>query len=191
MDFCLNLLIFLITLILVICFFRKEGRWDSGNVKKAFRFFTVQSNALCAGAALLMCLAPGSDWAWTLKYVGTAAVTVTMLTVLLFLGPSLGSYRELLEGPDLYMHLVTPLLALISFCVLERRGLSLPVALLGLLPTALYGVLYAYKILAAPPEKAWKDFYGFNRGGKWGISLACMLLGTLLICLGLMGLQSL
>lgn len=190
MDIFLNALIFVLTLTLTVRFFHKDGTWHISNGTAAFRFFTVLSNELCAAAALLMCLTPSEPWVWTFKYIGTAAVTVTMLTVFLFLGPNLG-YKKMLTGPDLYMHLVTPLLALISFCVLERRGLSLPVALLGLLPTALYGVLYAYKILAAPPEKAWKDFYGFNRGGKWGISLACMLLGTLLICLGLMGLQSL
>ena len=56
---------------------------------------------------------------------------------------------------------------------------------------ALYAVLYACKVLLAPPEKAWEDFYGFNRGGKWYLSVCLMLLGTLLICLGLAALQSL
>ena len=191
MDLLLNGTIVLITLAITLRFSREKGRWKPERLKGAFRFFTVQSNVLCALAALLMCVAPGAGWVWLLKYVGTAAVTVTMLTVFLFLGPSLGGYRDLLRGADFFMHLVTPLLALISFCVLERRGLCFGAAMTGLIPVALYGSLYAYKILYAPPERAWEDFYGFNKNGKWYISLAAMLLGTFLICLGLWALQSL
>ena len=64
-------------------------------------------------------------------------------------------------------------------------------ALAGLLPVALYGPLYLYKILFAPPEKRWEDFYGFNKTGKWPVSFAAMLAGTFLICMGIMALQNL
>ena len=37
----INLIIFLVTLIILILFFRKDGKWDAGNAKKAFRYFTV------------------------------------------------------------------------------------------------------------------------------------------------------
>jgi hypothetical protein len=107
MDIFLNALIFTLTLILTAGFFRKDGSFRFCNGAVAFRYFTVLSNVFCAAAALLMCFSPSSSWAWTLKYIGTAAVTVTMLTVFLFLGPNLG-YKRLLTGPDLYMHLVTP-----------------------------------------------------------------------------------
>ena len=190
MDLFLNALIVLITLVILICFSRREGKWAPGQVRYAFRFFTVQSNALCAAAALLMCVAPAAPWVRLLKYVGTAAVTVTMLTVLFFLGPSMGGYRDLLKGADFYMHLVTPLLALISFCGFERRGLGFGLSLTGLIPVALYGTLYAYKILLAPPGKAWEDFYGFNKTGRWYISILAMLAGTFLICLALWGIQN-
>ena len=190
MDRILNALIFLITLVLVGRCFRRDGAWSFANARTAFRFFTVQSNVLCAASALLMAILPGPTWVWLFKYVGTVAVTVTMVTVLVFLGPAYG-YRPLLSGGDLFMHLITPLLALFSFCVLERRGLSLPQALLGLIPTALYGLLYGWKVLGAPPHRAWEDFYGFNKGGKWPASVAAMVGGTFLICMILMGLQSL
>ena len=45
----------------------------------------------------------------------------------------------------------------------------------------LYGLFYLYKIMYAPEEKRWEDFYTFNRGGKWPISFAAMLLGGFLI----------
>lgn len=191
MDLVLNALIFLITVLQFLRLFQMNEGWSTARVKSALRFFTVQSNILCAAAALLMCLAPSCPWVWLLKYIGTAAVTVTMVTVFVFLAPALGSLKRLMQGADFYMHLVTPLLALISFCGLERRGIGFGLALTGMLPTTLYAVLYAYKILLAPPEKSWKDFYGFNRGGKWYLSALAMLAGTFVICVALMALQNL
>lgn len=191
MSTAINAIIFLITLALVARFFWKDGAWSPGNARKAFRFFTVQSNAFCAAAALTMCLFPAARWAWTLKYVGTAAVTVTMLTVFLFLGPSMGGYKPLLAGGDLFMHLLTPLLALLSFVLLERRGMDFGTALLGMLPVALYGAWYLYKAVLAPEGKAWEDFYGFNKGGKWPVAFAAMMVGGFGVCVGLMALQNL
>ena len=193
-DIILNAVIFLITLVIVVfIFFRKEHNWDLKRGRSALRFFTAQSNVLCAISALLMCLFPQSQAAWLLKYVGTAAVTVTMLTVFLFLAPSVGKdwVSVLLKKSDLFMHLITPLLALISFCVFEKQGMTFGTALLGMLPVVLYGPWYLYKIRFAPEGKRWDDFYGFNKGGKWPISFTMMTVGTFLICMGLMALQNL
>ena len=124
----------------------------------------------------------------------TAAVTVTMLTVLLYLAPSVGKgwYDLLIKDlGDMFMHLLTPLMSLVSFCVFERRGMTFPQCLFGLLPVALYGPLYLYKILYAPEEKCWNDFYGFNKNGRWPVMFSVMLAGTFLMCLGIMALQNL
>ena len=190
MDLFLNALIAAIMLVILVSLFRSEDQWSTVRIRFAFRYFTVQSNAFCAAAALLLCLFPDAAWAWTLKFVATAAVTVTMLTVLCFLGRLYG-YRALLQGSDLIMHLINPLLALVSFCGFERRGLRFPLLLAGLIPVLLYGAHYFYRILLCAPEKRWEDFYGFNRGGRWYISLPAMLSATLLICLGLAALQNL
>ena len=189
-----NAAVFAITAFFTICFFRKDGRWDTGRGRKAFRFFTCQSNVFCATAALLTAVSQltGSlpDWIWILKYIGTAAVTVTMMTVLLFLGPVYGYEAVMKHESDLFMHLLTPLMALVSFCVFEKRGMSFGVSMLGLLPVVLYGGLYLYKTVYAPEGKRWEDFYAFNRTGKWPLSFAAMLAGSFLICLGIMALQN-
>ena len=196
-DWFLNTLIALLTLLIVVSFFRKDGQWVPERGKFALRFFTTLSNILCAAACLLTALAMNAggvpEWIWTLKYIGTAAVTVTMLTVLLFLAPSFGkgALKVLLSGTDLFMHLITPLLALVSFCVFERQGMTFCESLWGLLPVLLYGPLYLYKILFAPPEKRWDDFYGFNKQGKWPVAFAAMVAGTFAICMGIMALQNL
>ena len=195
-DWFLNILIALITLIIVVSFFRKEGQWVPERGKFALRFFTTLSNILCAAACLLTALAINAggipEWIWMLKYIGTAAVTVTMLTVLFFLAPSFGkgALKVLLSGTDLFMHLITPLLALVSFCVFEKRGMTFCQSLWGLLPVVLYGPVYLYKILFALPEKRWDDFYGFNKQGKWPVAFTGMVIGTFLICMGIMALQN-
>ena len=196
-DLILNFMIFLITAVLVAGFFRKDGKWAPDRGKYAFRFYTCQSNVLCAVSALLTAVfslsGPMPRWVWILKYIGTAAVTVTMLTVFLFLAPSVGKdwVKVLLTKSDLFMHLLTPVMALVSFCVLEKRGMTFPVSLWGMLSVLLYGPLYLYKILYAPEEKRWNDFYGFNRQGKWPVAFAAMGTGTFLVCAGIMALQNL
>lgn len=197
-DIILNAFIFLVTVILVILMFRKDGQWDIPRGKRAFRFYTVLSNCLCAIVSLLMALTalagPVPQWAWILKYIGTAAVTVTMLTVFFFLAHSMGKdwYQVLIKGAsNLFMHVLTPLLALLSFCLLEKRGMSFPQCLWGMLPVVLYGPVYLYKIKFVPEEKRWDDFYGFNKGGKWPIAFSGMVIDTFLICLGIMALQNL
>ena len=191
-DFILNGAIFTWTAFWMVRFFRKDGKWNLERGKTALRFFTVQSNLLCAFSALLICFFQTSEFVWLLKYVGTAAVTVTMLTVFFFLAPSIGKgwAAVLLKSHDLFMHLITPLTALVSFCMFEKRGMSFTQCLAGLLPVAYYGPLYLYKILYAPENKRWEDFYGFNKGGRWPVSYAAMMAGSLLICLGLMALQN-
>ena len=197
-DILLNTLIFCVTAALVFASFRRDGQWTPERGRGALRYFTFQSNILCAAAALAAAAfslaGPLPEWVWLLKYAGTAAVSVTMVTVFVFLAPSVGKdwYSVLLKGPfNLFMHLVTPLLALVSFCFLEKRGMPFAQCLWGLLPVVLYGPLYLYKTVYAPEGKRWEDFYGFNKQGRWPVSFAAMLAGTFLLCLGIMALQNL
>ncbi|WP_156035898.1 hypothetical protein [Butyrivibrio sp. AE3004] len=182
-SFVINLIIFVLTLILTIRFFREDGKWSPSRGKKAFRYFTTLSNVLCALTSLCMCFYPNAMCAYYLKIIGTAGVTVTMLTVFLFLGRIYG-YAVLLKGSDLFMHLITPLLALISLCAFEKRGISFVASFIGMIPVALYAPLYLYNVVLAPKEKRWEDFYAFNRDGKWWISYLMMLVGTAVVCVG-------
>ena len=190
MDPVLNFLIFVITLLILVRFFRKEGKWDPDRVRKTFRFYTCQSNVLCALSALAMGIAQLAgdvpQWVWIFKYIGTASVTVTMLTVFLFLAPSAGKdwYAILLKGANnLFMHLITPILAIVSFCLLEKRGMTFAESLWGLLPLIVYGQHYLYRILCAPEGRKWDDFYGFNKQGKWPLAFGMMLAGTFAVCM--------
>ena len=197
LDLILNILIFGITLAVVVTYFRKDGKWAPERGRFAFRFFTCQSNVLCACAALLAAVfgMAGSlpRWVWVLKYMGTVAVTVTMLTVFLFLWPSIGKggLKKLMEGSELFVHLINPLMAIVSFCLFERQGMTFAESLWGLVPVAVYGQHYLYRVVHAPEEKRWEDYYGFNKQGKWPVAFGIMMAGAFALCLVFMKVQNL
>ncbi len=149
------------------------------------RFFTAQSNVFCAVSALLVAAFRISgavpQWVLILKYVGTAAVTVTFLTVFLFLVPFLTGLKRALSGPDFWLHLVCPLLAIVSYVGWDQPEAPFWVVILGMLPVLLYACLYLHKVIAAPEEKRWDDYYSFNRNGKWPVSFAAMTFASFVI----------
>ena len=187
--------------VLSVILHRNEGEEKRPHFE-TFQYFTTDSNVLAALAALLMlpfgvrgALAGELTlplWATLVKYVGTASVTVTFLTVMVFLGPTQG-YPAMFAGYGLYMHLIGPLLAILSFCLLET-GLDLTWGqmLLGLLPTFVYGTTYLVMAVKRGKDKGgWEDFYGFNVGRRWFVSYIAMHIGTLVICVGLSALHNL
>ena len=153
--------------------------------RRLFYYFTTLSNVLCAIAALAVCITRLCGelpfWALLLKYAGTAAVTVTMLTVLLFLGPVSKDWKGLLSRADLFLHLINPLLALVSFLFFEKTAMPAWTIAVGTAPVVLYAILYWYKVIRAPAPRRWEDFYGFNAGGKWPLSIGAMLAAAALI----------
>ena len=176
----INEAIVFITLIALDALIRRTPR---EKLPQSFRYFTVLSNLFCAFTAflLMICELFGAmpSWAIALKYMGTVVVMVTFLTVFLFLLPASRSIEGLLgEWTEIIMHVITPLLAVISFLCFENRGLSAWVIPLGILPVLLYGWLYLSRVVL---NQTWPDFYGFNKNGKWTLSFSLMLLGTVIV----------
>lgn len=164
----LNLLNTLLVTAAVIAHFRRNPP------RVILRYFTVQSNLFCAAASLATAAArlfgTVPEPLLLVKYVATVAVAVTFLTVVLFLGPQYG-YKLMFSGPDLWLHLVCPLLALVCFFAWDRPRLTWMAALWGVLPVLLYGLLYLRQVVRV---KRWEDFYGFNRDGRWPLSFLAM-----------------
>ena len=192
----LNALTFVLVAFCIARFFTAGGE---GNMQVvgwiAFRYFTVDSNVLAAiGAAAMLfpairALRTGEERTpralLLFRYVGVAAVGVTFFTVLFFLGPIYG-YPAMYVGYNLFLHLLCPLFCFLSFLLLEGRREELPVRFfwLGVLPVVLYGALYFARVIVVGD---WPDFYAFNYGGRWYISMAAMLAATaLLSCLFLL-----
>ncbi len=191
---CVQLIFILFTVWSVADMFFSVG---SGNMQVSrsvvFRYFTVDSNILCgvscAFSVWFMIRALRREKGdipkavMLFRFAGTSAVTVTMMTVLLFLGILYG-YPAMFAGWNLWLHLLGPLLAILSFVWLERDG-SVPEKkhlFLAALPVIMYGVVYlVMAVLIGRDKGGWPDFYGFNIGGRWYFSYLGMIAGTLLI----------
>ena len=180
----LNILNFVLVAGCIVWGVRKADPWT-----RLFRYFTTLSNVLCAIASLIVVICELCGclplWALLIKYVGTAAVTVTMLTVFLFLGPVSHDWKGLLTRAELFLHLICPVLAIVSFLIFEKTSMPAWSIIVGALPVPVYGALYMYRVIYAPEEKRWEDFYGFNRGGKWAVSVVAMTVAGALIALAL------
>ena len=181
-------------------FYKKgaQGNMEGGG-GEVFKYVTVQSNVLMALASAMMLvfnvmiladptkLAP--HWMMLVKLIATVAVMLTLSVVFIVFVPSTGA-KPMLEGDNIYMHLISPILAALTLVAFDR-GAKLPYwcVLLGLIPTALYAVLYYYMVMKKGPERGgWDDFYKFNAGGKWYVMAALIFLMTaalgFLLCLG-------
>ena len=142
----------------------------SGVREQMFLFYTELSNlfamAVCLAVALcqLRALCTGGEmpaWARTLKYVVTCCLMLTFLTVVFVLAPMYGPdghYVMLLTSSMLYNHFLNPVLAFLSFTLLERApALPRHTVQYALVPTLLYGSV----VLAANIAKVYKGPYPF------------------------------
>ena len=112
----------------------------------SLKYFTVLSNLLegAASAAWLVSSrrnGKASSHAEQLKYVAAAAVGLTCVVVLTFLGPLYG-YPEMFAGPSLYMHLLTPVLAIAEIIFLSDFTYTRKDNRLVMLSPIVYGVFY-------------------------------------------------
>lgn len=195
----INIAIVLLTVNAFLIFRHNQEEMHPGKTKfHFFIYFTSDSNILNGICSLILILfllmmlcGNGISipfWVYALHFIGTCAVMVTCATVILFLGPIAG-YKKMYTGSDLYLHLICPVLSLVSIVILSTGYIGeIPfyMTFLGIIPTVIYGILYIILVLLVGPEKGgWEDFYTFNRGGKWYISASLMIVGSYLISLGL------
>ncbi len=189
-----NIVIAAVTILIVLRYFRgEEGGWDRKKGRWYLHYFTTLSNVFAAGAGILMILCQlvtraGSlpAFAVHLKFLATVTVTVTLLTVLFFLSPQYG-LKALFVKEEIHMHLVGPVLSIVSFCFLEKQVRLGPGWILaGVLPVFFYALLYLQRTIVKGEENGgWPDFYGFNRNGMWRASFVMMMAVSAAIAAGL------
>ena len=136
-----------------------------------FRYFTIDSNILCGIVCLIYLIFNLKSyftnkelphWLTLLKSSLTAAITVTFVTCIFFLGPTMG-YANIFLGKNLFLHALNPLAAIIAFMFFEEGRLTKIETLFTIAPTAVYSFVYVPCILT----KVWEDFYGFTFGGNY------------------------
>lgn len=116
---------------------------------------------------------------FVLKFIGTSLVAVTFMTVVCFLGPIAYSMSAMVEGVNLYLHVVNPLLCLVSFIFFERaERFPFRDCFIALIPTIIYGAVYAICVVFL---EIWPDFYRFYIGKLWPVSALAMFGGAFII----------
>ncbi len=197
-----DVLTFILVTISVVSFFTEggEGNMTSGGTS-CFRYFTIDSNILAALCCLLHAAftlrfvlfdKPVPSFVSVLKFAGTAAVTLTFLTVVLFLGPIMG-YGMMFAGVVLFLHLICPVLCFVSFCFFDEKQKMPPrFDLIGVIPAFVYGTLYMTMVIfVGQSAGGWEDFYHFNIGGFWYLTFVVMMIATYLISFAILKLQKL
>ena len=178
--------------------------WGGGTLLSArglrsLRYFTVLSNIFEAIVSLIFvvqlmkamgrkCALP--RWVRGLKLAGTTGITLTFLTVMLFLGPLFG-YAGMFAGANLHLHLTVPVLAILEFVLLERTEtrVRFPATFTAVIPMLLYGVYYLGNILINGVGEGYEtnDWYGFTVFGvdKMYLVFAVMGVATWLMAVAL------
>ena len=153
----------------------------SGSRWKAFKYFTVQSNVFMAVSAsislyyLLFKKEKYPTWVVIVKMIAVICLTVTFLTVLGYLAPLMG-FLAVFEGANFYMHLIVPVLSIVTFILLEPKvDIKFKWNFFSIIPTGTYGTIYIICVAAFNDYgnvSGW-DWYAF---GTYGIGIGLVML---------------
>lgn len=145
----------------------------SNGIAGNFVYYTLDSNIFLWITAIIFVISAVSAlkrkeyhiprWVHILKYLATCCIAMTFIVVAVVLCPQAPSYGYTLaegyqtlmfSGGGLYQHFLSPVVAIISFIIFERKpALEFRVTFIALIPTLVYAaVLY--------PLNIWNVVYG-------------------------------
>lgn len=180
-SFILNIII--VVLVLITCTsmfvgfrFMPDQTLLELNGTEMFKFYTVDSNILIGIVSFILAifeykLLRGKidkipESVYILKMIGTAAITLTFIVTLFFLAPLYGFYA-MYNNNNLFFHLITPILSIISYIFFEKYDNKYRYAFLGILPMFIYSIYYTSMVLIHINDDGLTfkyDFYGFLQG---------------------------
>ena len=167
-----------------------------------FKFFTVDSNLFMGIVALIFSIEDIKVLnhkkeeinikIYILKLMSTSAVGLTFFVVFLYLGPisKYGMLRMIMNS-NLFFHLLTPLLSMITFILFEKTDkLKFKHVFYGLVPMIMYAVFYILNVFTHIENGKVStdyDWYWFIQNGIWTIVIVVPIIFTLtfLISFGL------
>lgn len=141
--------------------------------------FTILSNIYCGIASFVILVFAVNNafekkyelprWAVVFQFTAACAVGLTFITVVVFLAPMQvvkgNSYFRFFRDDMFFFHFLNPVLAGISFVLLEKKyKIGRREQLLALIPTFIYSWLYFVMVVVV---KGWKDFYGFTFNNRY------------------------
>lgn len=172
-------LIFNITVVGILIYVLKiylvGGSGYSPRGISAFKFYTTDSNVLYALTCLitipfnLLTIIKKENripkWVTTMRLYSTTTVAVTFFVVILLLGPfNPKGWEPLFTGMPFYLHLVVPLIAMVSFIAFDLyNDIDFKHCYYNLIPTGIYAIFYMIWVLGLKQE----DHYMFFKFGGW------------------------
>ncbi len=186
----LNYLIFIFVLIGTILMFTgikityiKEPALETSGLS-VFKFFTVDSNIFMGIIAILFARQERKIISgkikeipisyYLFKFMATVSVTLTFLTVFIYLGGiAEGGLISLLQNSNLFFHLIVPVLSVLTFTVFEKNNkIKANYIVCSLIPMLLYAIYYIINVIVhfengtISPKYDW---YRFMKDGMKGI----------------------
>ncbi len=157
----------------------------------SMKYFTVLSNlfeGIASAAWLVSNVKNGraSDGVERLKYVAAAAVGLTFITVIGFLGPLYG-YPSMFVGGNLFMHLITPVVALAEMIFLADTAFTRKDNRLVVLPPLIYGICYLANVIINGIGE-WPDTNDWYLFLAWGYPVGIGIFAVICIVTWLLGL---
>ena len=151
---------------------------------KTFRMFTVLSNML-VGVASSMTIPFAVDgiikknyhlhrWIVALTFTGVSCVTLTFLIALTVLSAYAGFGPMMLQGGNLYLHTIVPVMAIISFLFVNTsHTVKFKTSFIAVIPVFLYAMTYLISVIVVGEENGgWRDHYHFLEIMPWYAALA-------------------
>ena len=161
------------------------------NGLNSMKYFTVLSNLLEGFASVVWLVSSrkngkASSQAELLKYIAAAAVGLTCVVVLTFLGPLYG-YPAMFAGGSLFMHLLTPLIAIAEIIFLSDVTYTRKDNRLVVLSPLIYGVFYlGNNIINGIGE--WPDTNDWYLFLTWGYPVGIFIFAVICVVTWLLGL---
>ena len=157
----------------------------------SLKYFTVLSNLLEGAASVIWLISTRKNGktsarAELLKYIAAAAVGLTCVTVLVFLGPLYG-YPAMFAGGSLYMHLLTPLAAIAEIIFLSDATYTRRDNRLVVLSPLIYGALYLGNNLINGTGE-WPDTNDWYLFLTWGYPVGIFIFAVICAVTWLLGL---
>jgi len=160
-------------------------------VREMFKWFTIDSNILTALAATMIVpyAVEGMSrkrltypkWLQRIHYTGTVCLTLTMAFAVLFI--SWFDPVVAFGGANFFLHIISPLMILLSFFMVESgHKLDRVDNLLSIIPVAAYGGLYYYNVILAGN---WDDHYHLNEYVPFFVSILILFVLVYLIGWGI------
>ena len=157
----------------------------------SLKYFTVLSNLFEGAASVIWLVSTRRNGkagarAELLKYIAAAAVGLTCVTVLVFLGPLYG-YPAMFAGGSLYMHLLTPLVAIAEIIFLSDVTYTREDNRLVVLLPLIYGIFYLGNNLINGIGE-WPDTNDWYLFLTWGYPVGILIFAIICIVTWLLGL---